>query len=163
MKIANFEKVSFGQYLSDSGYGAETTEEIYGNIKLPARRTKYSAGHDFFMPFDVEIHPGEQMLIPTGIRCNLQNRFVMLVFPRSSLGVKKNMFISNTIPVIDADYYMNDGNEGHIFICIRNCGNKVLKLESGDAFCQAVFVEYGVADNGDIEAERTGGIGSTGK
>lgn len=103
------------------------------------------------------------MLIPTGIRCNLQNRFVMLVFPRSSLGVKKNMFISNTIPVIDADYYMNDGNEGHIFICIRNCGNKVLKLESGDAFCQAVFVEYGVADNGDIEAERTGGIGSTGK
>lgn len=52
---------------------------------------------------------------------------------------------------------------GHIFICIRNCGGDVLKLEAGDAFAQAVFVEYGVADNGDIDTERTGGIGSTGR
>ncbi len=103
------------------------------------------------------------MCIPTGIRCKMMDNYVMIIFPRSSLGIKKNMRIANTIPVIDSDYYMNSENEGHIFICIKNCGEETLELSGGEAFTQAVFVEYGVADNGDIETERNGGIGSTGK
>lgn len=165
MKIAEFEKVSLDQYISDikdSNSKAEI-EDIYNSIKLPVRKTRYSAGHDFHMPFGVRIPAGGLATIPTGVRCCMADNYVMFVFPRSSLGIKKNMVITNTVPVIDSDYYMNDGNEGHIFICIKNCGNETLRLESGEAFAQAVFIEYGVADNGDIETVRNGGIGSTGK
>lgn len=163
MKIAEFEKVSLEQYIKDSGGTMEMAHETYNDIKLPARKTRYSAGHDFHMPYGVNVQPGKSICIPTGIRCKMINNYVMLIFPRSSLGIKKHMMIANTIPVIDSDYYMNDDNEGHIFICIKNCGDEVLNLKAGEAFAQAVFVEYGAADNGDVEAERTGGIGSTGR
>lgn len=165
MKIAEFEKISFGQYISDMKdfNSQEEIEDIYDSIKLPVRKTRYSAGHDFHMPFGVKIPSGGSITVPTGIRCKMADNYVMLIFPRSSLGIKNNMAIANTIPVIDSDYYMNGENEGHIYICIKNCGNKMLELDAGEAFAQAVFVEYGVADNGDIENERTGGIGSTGK
>ena len=165
MKIAEFEKVSLEQYISDlkNFYSQSEIKDIYGSIKLPARKTRRSAGHDFHMPFGVRIPAGGLATIPTGVRCCMADNYVMFVFPRSSLGIKKNMVITNTVPVIDSDYYMNDGNEGHIFICIKNCGNETLRLESGEAFAQAVFIEYGVADNGDIETVRNGGIGSTGK
>lgn len=165
VKIAEFEKISFGQYISDMKdfNSQEEIEDIYDSIKLPVRKTRYSAGHDFHMPFGVKIPSGGSITVPTGIRCKMADNYVMLIFPRSSLGIKNNMAIANTIPVIDSDYYMNGENEGHIYICIKNCGNKMLELDAGEAFAQAVFVEYGVADNGDIENERTGGIGSTGK
>jgi len=165
MKIAEFEKVSLKQYISDlkDFNNRKEIEKIYEYIKLPERKTSYSAGHDFHMPFGVSIPSGGSVTIPTGIRCRMADNYVMLIFPRSSLGIKRNMFIANTIPVVDADYYMNSENEGHIFICIKNCGDKTLELDAGEAFAQAVFVEYGVADNGDIIEKRVGGIGSTGR
>ena len=85
----------------------------------------------------------------------------MLIFPRSSMGIKNGLRILNTIPVIDSDYAYAD-NEGHIFICIKNESNKVMKLRKGDKIVQAVFVQFGVADNEEINCKRTGGIGSTG-
>lgn len=88
--------------------------------------------------------------------------YVMLIFPRSSLGIKKGMMIANTVPVVDADYAYAD-NEGHIFICIKNNGEDMLELEEGDKIVQAVFIPFGVADEEEITTERTGGIGSTGK
>ncbi|MCR2049717.1 hypothetical protein NSB25_20900 [Acetatifactor muris] len=166
-KVAQFEKVSLKQFLGDwiDTFGNRSDHiitEIYKNIKLPIRKTKYSAGHDFFTPCDIRIKPGDSMMIPTGIRCQMNINYVMLLFPRSSLGIKKHMAIANTIPVIDADY-INADNEGHIFICIRNYGDKELEVKTGEAFVQAVFVEYGSADNNKIDAKRNGGIGSTGK
>ena len=86
----------------------------------------------------------------------------MLIFPRSSLGIKKHMILTNTVPVIDSDYY-NADNEGHIFICIKNNGSESLVLKAGDDIVQAVFLPYGVADHKRIVTKRTGGIGSTDK
>ena len=38
-----------------------------------------------------------------------------------------------------------------------------MELRSGEKIVQAVFVPFGVADEEEVTAERTGGIGSTGK
>ena len=165
-KVAQFEKISMKQFIHDwvQEFGNRPDHiiaEIYNKIKLPERKTSYSAGHDFYMPYDFRIVPGGKIMIPTGIKCTMDNDYVMLIFPRSSLGIKKNMCISNTIPVVDADY-INADNEGHIFISIENHGAETIFLYSGDAFAQAVFVQYGVADDG-VTAERRGGIGSTGE
>ena len=87
---------------------------------------------------------------------------MLLVFIRSSLGIKAQARIGNGTGVIDGDYYHAD-NEGHIFIKVENHGNEPLKLKKGDAFAQGVFLPYGVADKEAVTTKRTGGIGSTGK
>ena len=168
-KVAQFEKISIDQFTHDwiHTFGDrpnQTITEIYNKIKLPERKTSYSAGHDFYMPYDFRIVPGGKIMIPTGIKCTMDNDYVMLIFPRSSLGIKKNMCISNTVPVVDADY-INADNEGHIFISIENHGTETIFLNSGDAFAQAVFIGYGDADggDGDVKTKRKGGIGSTGE
>ncbi len=164
-RIAQFEKVSMKQFMDDwiCTFGNRPDHiitEIYSGIRLPERKTRHSAGHDFHVPYGMSLRPGETAKIPTGIRCRMDYGYVMLIFPRSSLGIRKQMFITNTVPVIDADY-VDAENEGHIFICIKNCGGSVLELKPGEAFAQSVFVPYGVADNKEVTAGRTGGIGST--
>ena len=167
-KVAQFEKVSLEQFARDmvdtfdTFYSAEEIEGFYNNIKLPVRATKFSAGHDIKIPFEKSLPPNDTLKIPTGIRCKMDEGHVMLVFPRSSLGIKKGIVIMNTIPVIDADYY-NANNEGHIFICIKNTSDKLLSLSANEPITQAVFVKFGVADDEEVTTERTGGIGSTSK
>ena len=167
-KVAQFEKVSYEQFRNDmidtfdNFYSEDEIKDIYNGIELPIRATKYSAGHDIKIPFKKSVQVGCTLKIPTGIRCKMREDNVMFIFPRSSLGIKKGMTITNTVPVIDADYY-NAKNEGHIFICIKNNGNELLVLNQNDAFSQAVFVPFGVADDEAITTERTGGIGSTSK
>lgn len=167
-KIANFEKISYVQFQSDYinifGQGKtinmDSVRKIYDSIKIPDRKTKYSAGHDISIPYEITLSSNDKMLIPTGIRCKMDENYVMLIVPRSSMGIKHGLRLSNTIAVIDADYY-NAENEGHILLSIRNEGNNPIKFKPGDCVCQAVFVPYGVADQDIIETERTGGIGST--
>ena len=172
--IAKFEKVSFEQFKKDYidtflkvENNFEPSEELiaeiqraYDTVTIPQRATKGSAGYDIRIPFDYSITPEETLKIPTGIRCKMNNEYVMLIFPRSSLGIKKNMYITNTIPVIDSDYSEAD-NEGHIFLCVKNGGEQMLDLKAGDAIVQAVFLPYGIADEEEVLTSRTGGIGST--
>lgn len=167
-KVAQFEKVSWAQFQKDyiDTFGEGKTinmndvKDIYDNIKVPCRKTKFSAGHDISIPFDITLPPKERLMIPTGIRCQIETDYVMLIMPRSSLGIKKGLRISNTVPVIDSDYY-NADNEGHIFISVINDGKDVIKFKMGDNIVQAMFVPYGVADEEEILEERVGGIGST--
>ena len=163
-KIAAFERVSYeeykGAFVSCGCGNDERARDAYTSIKVPVRKTKKSAGHDISIPFNLRLAPGEKSLIPTGLRCGIREDYVMLIFPRSSLGIKKGMKIANTVPVIDADYYEAD-NEGHIFVNIENCGNADLILNKGDAFVQAIFLPYGIAVGSSSSIKRKGGIGST--
>ena len=162
-KVAEFKKVSFGQFLEaykkDESLSVDDCKEVYDTIQLPTRATYGSAGHDIYIPMTVSLEPLESVMIPTGIRCEMQEDYVMMIFPRSSMGIKHGMVIMNTIPVIDSDYYYSD-NEGHIFIAIKNTSNKQVQIKQGDRFVQAVFVPFGVADYG-VQVKRNGGIGST--
>ena len=168
-KVAKFEKVSWGEFLKDyvNTFGVGKTidmnvvRNIYDNIKIPQRKTKYSAGHDISIPFEIALSSGSKMMIPTGIRCRIDEDYVMLIAPRSSLGIKKGLRLNNTLAVIDSDYYMNPDNEGHIFISVVNGGRDVIKFKAGDNIVQAMFVPYGVADEEEILEKRVGGIGST--
>ncbi|MDO4483379.1 MAG: deoxyuridine 5'-triphosphate nucleotidohydrolase [Clostridia bacterium] len=132
------------------------------SIPLPRRATSGSAGYDFVTPVDVTVAPGEDKLIPTGIRCEMQPGWVLLLFPRSSIGFKYDVRLSNTVGVIDSDYFHAD-NEGHIMVKLRNPGPKPLVLSAGDRFCQGIFLPYGITTDDAADGERTGGMGSTGK
>ena len=87
---------------------------------------------------------------------------MLKIYPRSSLGFKYRLTLNNTVGIIDSDYYFAE-NEGHIFIKITNCGEKVLEIEKGKAFAQGIFLEYGITYDDEATASRTGGMGSTDK
>lgn len=171
-KVAKFSKVSFEQFkegMSDFGFagsklGELKLREIYDNITLPKRATTGSAGYDFRTPVSFMLQPGETIKFPTGIRCEMFEDWVLMIFPRSGLGFKYRLQLNNTVGVIDSDYYYSD-NEGHIFAKITNDSNegKVVSLNEGDAFAQGVFLPYGITVDDDATGTRNGGFGSTGK
>jgi dUTP pyrophosphatase len=146
-KIAQFEKVSLPQFTkdwpSDRPETAEEIRRIYEEIKLPKRATKGSAGYDFFAPVSMEVAPGAEILIPTGIRAKMAPGYVLMLFPRSGLGFRYRMQLNNTVGIIDADYYDAD-NEGHIMCRFTNDTheNKTLCLEKGKGMVQGIFVAF---------------------
>lgn len=166
-RVAQFYKVSFEQF--KEGYtdtfgicGEQTLRQIYESLKLPKRATAGSAGYDFYAPVDIELAPGETCKIPTGIRVQMEENWVLKCYPRSGLGFKFRLRLNNTVGIIDSDYYNSD-NEGHIFAKITNDSNegKIVKIAAGTGFMQGIFVEYGITMDDEVTTARNGGFGST--
>lgn len=168
-RIAKFHKVSFEQFKKDwaDTFGQSDEEKlrnIYENIKLPQRATAGSAGYDFYAPEEFVIKPGEAVKIPTGIRAEMEENWVLKCYPRSGLGFKYRLQLNNTVGIIDSDYFYSD-NEGHILAKIANDTNegKTIELSKGTGFMQGIFVEYGITLDDDVTSKRNGGLGSTTK
>ena len=159
MTIASFMHVSEARYLEDTA-GLAGVMPVDG-IPLPKRATAGSAGYDFVSPADVTIAPGAAALIPTGIRARMEPGWVLILFPRSSLGFKYGIRLCNTAGIIDSDYF-SAKNEGHILVKLKNDGDTPVTIAKGDRFCQGLFLPYGTAEEDNNFAQRTGGIGSTG-
>ena len=106
--------------------------------------------------------PGETIKIPTGIRCKMEDGWVLKIYPRSGLGFKYRLQLNNTVGIIDSDYYYSD-NEGHIMIKVTNDSNenKTVEVQKGQGFAQGIFVEFGITYDDDTTDERNGGFGST--
>ena len=171
-RVAKFEKISYKQFEKDwmDTYGIRALdtnerrriESIYNEIKLPKRATSGSAGYDFFAPETFILEPGKIIKIPTGIRCSMDENWVLKIYPRSGLGFKYRETLANTVGIIDSDYFYSD-NEGHIFIKVVNAGNKTFDVMVGTGFAQGIFVEYGITDDDHVTDIRNGGLGSTDK
>lgn len=166
-RIAKFHKVSFEQFQEGwTDTFGETEEgkvkEVYENIILPRRATAGSAGYDFFGTVACELKAGETIKIPTGIRVEMEDDWVLKLYPRSGLGFKYRLQLNNTVGIIDSDYFYSD-NEGHIFAKITNDSNegRTIVFTEGMGFMQGIFVEYGITVDDDATAVRNGGFGST--
>ena len=135
---------------------------VYDHIKLPKRATSGSAGYDFYAPVTLTLKPGETVKIPTGIRVEMEENWVLKCYPRSGLGFKYRLQLNNTVGIIDSDYFYSD-NEGHIFAKITNDTNenKTVEIPEGTGFMQGIFVEYGITVDDDVTSVRNGGFGST--
>ena len=158
MSIARFSHVSPTQYAADQQMQNVLPIE---EIPLPRRATAGSAGYDFVCPAEVTLQPGEAVTIPTGIRCEMQPGWVLMLFPRSGLGFKHQVRLANTVGVIDSDY-AHAANEGHIMVRIVCGGDHPVTIARGERFCQGVFLPHGIAEEDAVAADRTGGFGSTG-
>jgi len=161
--MIKFKKVSFDNFLKslkdcNLSYSETEARTIYDLIKLPKRSTSTSAGYDFFFPFKLKTKEGKY---PLGIKAYMNPENVLLLFPRSSLGMKYGFTLSNTTGVIDSDYVDNETNEGHIMIKF-SC-EKEIEFESDTKICQGIFINYVKTDDDIAIEKRTGGIGSTGK
>ncbi len=133
-----FEKISFNQFQKD----IKDDIKLYNEYKLPERKTNYSAGYDFFAVEDFELQPGEIKKVPTGYKAKFLSDEMLLIIIRSSVGFKYNVRMTNQVGLIDADFYNNPENEGHMFISLQNEGNQVFRVKKGESYVQGIFVKY---------------------
>lgn len=131
------------------------------SINLPVRSTQDSAGYDFYLPTDVVIKPRETEVVFSDVKAYMQPNEVLMVFVRSSIGIKKNVVLANGTGIIDADYYSNPSNDGNIGLPLHNNSDETVILKAGERVAQGVFVPFLIADTGNTNNLRQGGTGST--
>ena len=147
--MRKFEKISFDQFKKD----VCDDKALYDSYSLPKRDTKCAAGYDFYALFDYTLKPGDIMKVPTAIKVCMEEDDVLFLIDRSSMGFKYNVRMCNQVGVIDADYYNNSNNEGHMWIRIQNEGDKDYVVKKGDAMIQGIFMKYLKTDD-DIESDK---------
>lgn len=150
----------------DSGF--EYVSYSDQSFDLPQRATSGSVGYDFHSPISFTLNPHEIIEIDLEVKVKIKPGFFLMIVPRSSLGFKNGNFITltNTVGIIDSDYYNNPKNEGDIRLRLCNHGDKPFIVKKNDKLVQGIFlqcytpVDY---DSTQITANkvRLGGFGST--
>lgn len=153
--------------------------------KEPVRGTEHSAGLDVFVPelnaafwkdFEkmnskwapfvdhehIYVQPSDRILVPTGLRFNLQEGTYLEVANRSSMASKYGLIYGAHI--IDEDY------TGIVFINLINTSHDTFVFEPGIKFAQLIHKEYIKSiptriDESEIRetARGAGALGHTGK
>ena len=118
--MRRFEKISFAQFKKDICDNID----LYNEYELPKRATLKSAGYDFKAIEDITIKKGEILKIPTGVKVRLNDDEFLGVYVRSKMGCKYNIRMCNQVGIVDADYYNNVSNEGHIFVFLQKIGSQ---------------------------------------
>ncbi|HNR09731.1 MAG TPA: dUTP diphosphatase [Nitrosomonas europaea] len=132
---------------------------------FPGYATPGSAGLDLRACIDerMEIHPGETLLIPSGIAIHLADPgFAAMVLPRSGLGHKHGIVLGNLVGLIDSDY------QGQILVSCWNRGQAGFTLDPMERIAQLVIVPvvqvgFNVVENFQPSQRGEQGFGSTGK
>lgn len=136
--MRDFEKISFKQFAKD----IKDDIKLYNDIKIPQRDSDYTAGYDIYLLEDIKLEKNEIKKIPTGLKCYFGKDEVLLLVVRSSMGFKYNIRLCNQVGVIDADYYNNEDNEGHIWLMVQNEGDKSVELKKEEVIAQGIFMKY---------------------
>ena len=129
-------------------------------IEIPKYATPGSSGVDLCSTMYCIIKPGEQALIPTGIKLAIPEGYEGQIRPRSGLALNK-FTIPNSPGTIDSDY------RGEVRVLLRNDGEEPFTLIFGDRIAQLVFVPVVRAKFEDVKSlddtkRGSGGFGSTG-
>lgn len=136
-------------------------------ITMPERKTKLSAGYDICAAEDCVILPfkagDKPTLVKTGLKVYMAEDEYLMLCNRSSNPGKKGLVLANSIGVIDADYYGNQDNDGHIMYAFYNIKSEPVEIKKGDIIGQAIFQKFLITDNDTAEGMRIGGFGSTSK
>lgn len=139
----------------------DSARKTTGEVTLPTRGTSRAMAYDFRANDNYTVEPGKVAKVWTDVKAYMGDTECLVLNVRSSMGGK--FMLANTSGWIDADYYENEGNDGNIGIFLLNISDEVQEIKAGDKIGQGAFFNFLVADNGNTDAERTGGFGSTGK
>ncbi|MFK3980436.1 dUTP diphosphatase [Micromonospora sp. NPDC050397] len=132
------------------------------DLPLPVYAHPGDAGADLLSAQDVELAPGERVLVRTGIAIALPEGFVGLVHPRSGLAARLGVTVLNAPGTVDAGY------RGEIMVNLINHDRaNSAKICRGDRIAQLVVqrVEragFHPVDELPATARGEGGHGSTG-
>ena len=129
--------------------------------------TKGAACADMFLPADVTIPPMDTskslkdniIKIPLGVAFDIPSGFKIVMYPRSSLLIKRGLI--QPVSIIDEDYH------GNVHAPLVNITNEPIELKAGERLVQIelqLVMPKGICDWDTVESERDqNGFGGTGK
>jgi dUTP pyrophosphatase len=129
---------------------------------VPTRATAGSAGFDLYALTDAFVEDGDVAVVSTGVSVDIPDGHYALVCSRSGLAAKYGVFVLNAPGIIDSDYRQE------IKVILAKFPNSTdagcFKINKGDRIAQLVFAQCDVSILSRVtaDAERTGGLGSTG-
>lgn len=162
-------------------------------VKSPTRAHPFDAGIDFYVPEDLtyavmreklavvkediemvyeggfiktmRLHPGQSILIPTGLHVKVPNGYALILFNKSGVASKKHLHVGAC--VIDQNY------EGECHVNLTNVGNEPVIIEAGEKITQGLIIPINYAMTEEIDTVENlykdsnhdrgdGGFGSSG-
>ena len=108
----------------------------------------------------VIIQPHETHRFRTGIKMDIPEGFYIEIVPRSSVGVKKNLRLLNTVGILD------EGWKGETLVFVENMGDEPVTVENNERLMQMILHKVSPVHINEVEqvgeSERgEGGFGST--
>lgn len=153
------------------------------DVKTPERGTAKSAGIDFFVPNDfVEkvLPPQCDILIPSGIKAQVPEDFMLMAAEKSGVVTSKNAAIDagrtpkptayNSIIILGAKI-VDEDYQGEIHIHLINVGDDCVAIKPGTKIAQFILVPVSYDDIevvpedqlfSEVSDRGDGGFGSTG-
>ena len=95
----------------------EVTKDTYGGAI-----TEYGEG--------IAIEPGKAVTIHTGFATDIPEGYFAAVFPRSGMGIKRHLRLSNSTGIIDSSY------RGEWMVALYNDGKEAQIIHHGDRIAQ---------------------------
>ena len=130
----------------------------------PRYETPHSAGMDLraHLPGEIDLAPGERVLVPTGLRLQIPPGYEGQVRPRSGLAMKRGLTVLNAPGTIDADY------RGEVGVLLVNLSAEPQRIGPGERIAQLVVapvtrVRWEEVEELDESERGRGGFGSTGE
>jgi dUTP pyrophosphatase len=132
------------------------------SLPLPRYAHDGDAGLDLYAATDVDILPGQRVLIPTGVAIGIPEGYGGFVQPRSGLALRAGLSFVNTPGLIDSHY------RGEIKVIAINLDqHSTISVAHGDKIAQLVIqrverVEIAEVEQLDATIRGEDGFGSTG-
>ena len=128
----------------------------------PAYARHADAGADLRTRAPFTLHPGQRLLVPTGVRLAIPEGYAGFIHPRSGLATNHGVTVLNAPGTIDAGY------RGEIAVCLINHDpNHSYTAKAGDRIAQLIIQPVVTARFVPVHAldhttRGTNGFGSTG-
>ena len=166
-----------GQVLVTNANIKRATVEIKAfreEATIPKKATEGAAGYDLCACIPnytngMMIHPGNSLIVPTGLNVNIPEGYEIQIRPRSGLAAKHGITVLNTPGTIDCDY-SGYGEDFELKVILFNHNRMPFAINHGDRIAQMVVAKLAEHDLVVVEEfsqtankSRTGGLGSTGK
>jgi dUTP pyrophosphatase len=142
-------------------------------VTYPTKSTSRAAGYDVYAYIPdytsgMMIHPGQSLIVPTGLNVNIPEGYEIQVRPRSGLAAKNCITVLNSPGTIDCDFFGLE-EKFELKVILINHGKMPFVINHNDriaqlVICQLPNIEFKVVEefSENSNDNRTGGFGSTG-
>lgn len=152
--------------MTDDALEVKFMNMTHDSENMPKYATLYDACLDLRAHLDnatITIKPGETVKIGTRLKIAVPVGYVMMMFVRSSIGIKKHLCLANGTGIIDSGY------RDEVIMALHNFGKEPIEINDLDRVCQFMIIPrpaLNLVEETDSDkfnrGNRGGGIGSTG-
>lgn len=138
-------------------------KQIDKTLPKPEYQTSGAVAFDLYVRVKTIVKPFAPTIVPLNVIIKTPPSHVLILAARSSLPLKKNLIVANSIGIIDQDYC---GEKDEIGLQVINFTQKDVVVEKGERIAQAMLFKISKADVFNFVTTMSnrsrGGFGSTG-